>query len=916
MKAYDKHCQGNAVASFIHGESGIGKSALVRQFAARIQQNDSRALVFESRCYERESVPFKAFDGVIDAVTRYLVSAGPIEAAGLVPLHVNALVRVFPVLRRAEAIAKFLRPETRELEPAEMRERVFDALRDLFTRLANQQSVVIVIDDFQWADSDSLALLRALLQPPDAPPMLLLATIREESRRSAPGLSRLERDLGVELGQVQHIQLHGLSQDDASQLAQRLCRQVAPQLGYAAQRICEESAGHPLFIDEMIRYGAMKGEAPAALHLDAALWARVLSLEEEARSVLELVATSDAPIPKGTAANAARMDFNEFARWVSVLRVAKFVQTTGARQTDTVAIFHDRVRQAMIKHMSNARRRHCHERLALAMETTGGAPFEALATHWGGAGDSNKAYTYLRNACEQAEKTLAFDHAAQLYRRCLDLLDPRSPDELEVRTRLAHSLANAGRSAEAANAFLAAAKLSPEPTELNALASSHLLRSGHIDSGLEVLRSTGPELGLSIPKTPRSALAKLLSERALLRVRGLKFKRKPNSTVTKRNIARVDTTWGLAVGLGLIDNIRGAAIQAQHLRLALNTGDPYRIGRALSVEAAYRYSVGKKGEKAGTKVLNLAKTLAEEVGHPNLRGSCLLMAGLGQVCQGNFEQAETLLRQAEDFLRENCSGVGWEISSAQAIGLWASWYRGRFAEITHRLPEMLRVAHQKGDLYAEITSQIIFQPMVDLVTDQPNLARQATTEALQRWSQKGFHFQHYFHLFAQTQIDMYQGCFSEAHYRIEGCWKELRGSMLLAIQQNRIEALHCRGRALVGHAQERGGDQALLSQAQQIVKKLKKEDAEWSLGLALLLEAGACMVSQQQKIAASCLDQAVPLLDKSKMDGYAAVARYALGIVDQRDEEQAAASTFFSEQGIKNPARITQMFAPGITTIL
>ncbi len=902
-----------AIAVFVHGESGIGKSALVRHFVERVRESyPSSTLILESRCYERESVPFKAFDGVIDALSRYLVDADEVDAAGLIPLHINALVKVFPVLRRAEVVAKSMRHEGRALEPSEMRERVFEALRDLCTRLSSARDVVIVIDDFQWADADSLALLRALLRPPDAPPMLLVATVRDETGRRAPGELAKDNPFEVPIGQVRHLRLHGLAQADATELASHLIRQVAPRLKGVAEQIIKESDGHPLFIDEMIRHGALTGEALSTLQLDTALWARVLSLDEEARSLLELVATANAPIAKATAATAAQMRFDDCARWVSVLRGAKLVQTTGARHDDVISVFHDRVRQAVMKNMNTERRRHCHERIALAMETAGSGSHESLAAHWGGAGDVKKAYSYLRSAAVLAEESLAFDHAAQLYRRCLDALEPGDADEKEVRIRLGYSLANAGRGAEAANAFLAAALLAEDPTELNAIASSHLLRSGHVDSALEVLRGAAGGLGLSVPQSPRSALARLVGERALLRTRGLAFRRKHPSTIPKRDVARVDTTWGLAVGLGLIDTIRGAALQAQHLRLALKTGDPYRIGRALSVEAAYRYAAGSKGKKAGDRVIALAEELADEIGHPNLRGSCMLMRGLGHVCQGTFVAAEEQLHEAETYLRENCSDVAWELSSAQMVGLWASWYCGNFSTIAGRLPEILRGARRRGDLYAQISSQIVFQPLMELAKGRPDLARETNKAALRGWSQKGFHIQHYFSLYAETQIDLYEGQSESAHTHLEKNWQSLKASMLLEVQQNRIEAVHCRGRVKLALASERGGDEQLLKQTVKIAAQLVRENAPWAVGLAHLLTAGVHSTRGRLDPAIASLQESITCLDASDMKSFAAAARFALGTLAGRDAELSQAMAYFEHHHVQDPRSMSRMLAPGI----
>ena len=157
-------------------------------------------VILEGRCYERESVPYKALDGVVDSLTQVICCrCSQSRVAALMPRDVLALARLFPVMLQVDAVFNAPQREQEIADPFTLRRKAFAALRELLGRIADRRPLVLYIDDLQWADADSTNLLEDLLRPPDAPPLLLIASFRSEDLEAKPFLKSLLQKTGSEI---------------------------------------------------------------------------------------------------------------------------------------------------------------------------------------------------------------------------------------------------------------------------------------------------------------------------------------------------------------------------------------------------------------------------------------------------------------------------------------------------------------------------------------------------------------------------------------------------------------------------------------------------------------------------------------------------------------------------------------------
>jgi serine/threonine protein kinase len=918
---------GEPCAVLVDAESGVGKTALALHFLDQVRAQEPTALCFLARCYERESLPYKALDGVMDCVWEHLCARTDAELSRLLPANAAVIAQAFPSMQlgaRGVGIDEELRDT---VDPHVQRQRIFAAVRELFVRLGRSGSMVVVIDDMQWSDIDSLVLLSALLRPPEAPKMLLIAIMRPEGALARMALEGAER---LRLGPLSSAESHALlnrllhpARDDATQDAQ-------------LDELAREAQGHPLFIREIVRQLASStNRRGAPVRLDEALWSRVAALDPATRDVIELTSVAGGPLTQATLASALLFgvgqvpandllqdderagalfrDVSSTNDRIAELRHASLIRTTGSHPSDTVEPYHDRVREAVLTHLDPEKRRQHHLWLARALERNEQHDAEALATHFLEAGEHEQAYSYAVVAAQKAAGTLAFDHAARLFRLALDLAPNDAASRRQLSRQLGDALANAGRGPEAAQSYVAAAEGEEtiDSLVLRRMAAEQLLRSGYIQRGVESISQVLNELGVVSRSNRLLALMSIGLLRAQIRWRGFDQRPRPPGEVPALRLARIDGTWAAAICLMMFDQLRSAELQCQNTLLSLRSGTPLQVLRAHTAEAIFLGMGGSGNHAQIARLLRSASELAERVHSPEARAWVALCTGVTAFLRGDWLAGEAQCSQAEAVFQTR-AGALFELASARVFRVWSSVMRGEFRNVFRLVPEYVEEAEQRGDLYSATYHMTGIGNLAWLSRDDAADARRRLSLAEQRWPSKTFNVPLFLNLQAAVHIELYEGRGRAAHQRVLRDWAALRWGIGFRVQMTRFGARFARGLAALAAYDERA-EHWLLRDAGGCARAISGERLSWGTCFSELLLSGVAARRGNDQQALAHLLMAEELASQSGLFLTGVAARYRRGELIGGDAGRLLVQeslTCFSEQEIRCPERMLAVLCP------
>ncbi len=430
----------------VTGEAGIGKSRLTEELLLWASQQG--AVTAKTRSYAAEGQLSLA------PVTDWLRSEGLRSKLGqLDEVWLTEVVRLLP-----ELLAE--RPDLLHYGSVTeygQRQRFFEALARAI--LLTPQPLLLLIDDLQWCDQETLAWLHFLLRFDPTARLLVIGCAREEELPPQHPL----RTFLLHLRSTMRVTEMTLQPLDAAETA-KLASQVANReldMG-SVMHLFQETEGYPLFVVEMVRadLGRVSASPPEAdrphrqpplddartlpPRVHAVLVGRLLQLSASAREFVEFAATIGREFTLDLLITVGNTDADSAVRALDELWHKRIVREHSANSYDFT---HDKLREVAYGEISAPQRRMLHRRVAQALEAMHAEDLDAvsgqIASHYERAGMIEQALPYYQRAAAVAQRVYANEDAISLLSRSLELLEllpagaKRDKKELSLQLALA-----------------------------------------------------------------------------------------------------------------------------------------------------------------------------------------------------------------------------------------------------------------------------------------------------------------------------------------------------------------------------------------------------------------------------------------------------------------------------------------------
>jgi hypothetical protein len=788
---------GRPTVIVVEGESGMGKSSLVRWFLA--DERSAGWFVLRSAARPQESVPLRAIDAMVDELTAAIAQLGDADRAALAGDLPPSLVRTFPVLGALGPPAAAGPPPGSD--GTELRREAQRALAAVLRRLAALRPVVLWIDDMQWADHESMVFLEAAIE--DAGDARLCVVL---GRRSA-ALPWPEREAW--LAGFERIALRPLG-DAAARALLGAHTAGQPMSDAAIARALDECRGNAFLLEFLARHavrdraggGAEARPGAGVIEVGAALRTTLDGLSGDARALFECLALAQHAVPLACLGRvvADRALLRGHAAHLVAEGLISLDERDGARP------YHDALREPAEAALDPATRRARHAALAGAFDESG-APIEWQIPHLEGSGQLAAAARASITAGRAAAQRYAFEIAAAYFTRALDLAELAPPTRASVLEALSDNLAAAGNGRAAAERYDQAAAVYAGSDSRAALAMRHkaaiaLLRSGEVEAGRAALEHALVGLGERLPRRPLLASIYEAVRLALAR------KRPARADLASRALLRLDTLWTSANTLSMYDPFVARVLALRFARRAFAAGQPTWVVRALALEAAFLAALGGRLRARAERTLAEARRRARAIEQPYEDAWLAATEGSTAWLAGDVQRCYEWTARARERFRGVPETGAYEIALLDWFRLPAMALLGHAAAL-HSADEVLAMARARGDGFATLPCLHGHITLAYLGAGQLERAASLADEAGSIARQASSPMPAYHQAWSRATIALFRGDGTGAHRLLRDAWGPLRRSGMLLIEAVAGDLRYLRARcALAAAHAERGAPRA------------------------------------------------------------------------------------------------------------
>lgn len=465
-QALQRAAAGKSQFALVSGPSGIGKSSLASVLLA--QAKSSGFMCLSGKLYEREQLPYVAFDRLIDS---FALTLSRWEYEKLAPLREPLLIleRIFPTLNILTLTPTGTRSSEVNGDPRALRQQCIESLQQLLSMCQVHTPLCLVFDDLQWADQDSFDLLEALIER-NLGRVMMICLARTEGVEQGGPYARFVSKIADSRAYTK-LELAPLTPTETADLLASVSdNRLKPAV---VQALSTQFDGNPLLLRRLAEHLATMGDHAQSdeLHglesIEKLLLALIAPLSAEAKSLLAIAATAGSELSVSVLQRVSGLSREAFEHALSELSASKMVRSfpaqmhAGAPEQEpdrVVDVYHDKLRTVAYEHIEPSERAAIHGQLARALQHKSSIvarDAEALVRHWVAA---NEPHEYRRSALEAAElaaSKLAFHHAAQLLRAVLSTTkaDEDSSEQMRLWERAGDLFVCSGKRTEALEAF-------------------------------------------------------------------------------------------------------------------------------------------------------------------------------------------------------------------------------------------------------------------------------------------------------------------------------------------------------------------------------------------------------------------------------------------------------------------------------